>query len=112
VITQTTGRPIPQLGAALALAALLTEYPTLPALTWSAHRDGTLYGSLADGAALAAATRWEQALGGSLTTAHPYTFDSQPRIYRGLHVVWRDIKLHLAFHADAPAVLLAPAVAA
>ncbi|WP_439947263.1 hypothetical protein [Streptomyces sp. BBFR109] len=85
-----------QLSAALALAQLLQEHPTLPVAGWSIDSIfPVLHGHVheEDMAALAA---FAEVLGGSIRPNHEYEYQGRKVRSHRLSAVWRDVRVEIA----------------
>jgi hypothetical protein len=93
----------PQLGPALALAALRTEHPGLPLVIWSIQDDGALRGNDHGEDVRSSAEAWAKALGTPLTAPFRFAHSGAARVHQGVHTVWRDVELRVAFYSAASA---------
>jgi hypothetical protein len=82
----------PQLGPAMALVALRTEYPTLPPVKWELGSDGHLMGTCYDPDVFAL---YAEALAATPTSLNRSQRDGVIRESRQLFVTWRDVEISL-----------------
>ncbi|ABD94175.1 hypothetical protein [Kitasatospora aureofaciens] len=100
-----------QLSPALALAQLLAENPTLPALYWDIRPDGELNGHLWADDTRATQAAYRQALGIDRVLTIGYSVKGVAMLGTAMSVTWRDVHVHLSFRSLA-SVYLAEGVAA
>lgn len=82
----------PQLGPAMALVALRTEFPHLTPASWSLHPDGYLSGTVHDPDAFDA---YVEALGGKPLGRHQLEREGVIRESDHLFTTWHDVKITL-----------------
>ncbi|THA56144.1 hypothetical protein [Streptomyces sp. A1136] len=95
-------KPIPQLGAVMALAQLLQEFPDLPTATWSIDQyTGDLSGYLHD-AGMSDLDAYAQTLGGAVRPGRDYVYQGQLVRPHRLSAKWRDVEVTVAVVLPAP----------
>lgn len=85
---------IPQLGPAVALVQLLTEYPELPVATWTVEDTGSLHGHL-HSQSFAELDSYAALMGGSVRPGRDYEFRGQLVRPHRLATKWRDVEVSL-----------------
>lgn len=94
--------PIPQLGAAMALVQLLTDFPHLPHASWSVSLDtGSLHGHLHT-ASFESLTAFAAVLGGSIRPGSDFPITGRMMRSHNLHTVWRDVPVSVTVVLPAP----------
>ncbi|MEE4489375.1 hypothetical protein [Streptomyces sp. BE230] len=94
--------PIPQLGAAMALVQLLTEYPHLPHASWSVALDtGSLHGHIHT-ASFESLTGFAAVLGGSIRPGQDFPVAGRMMRPHRLHSMWRDVRVEVVAVLPAP----------
>lgn len=98
----------PQLGPAMALVALRSEFPHLPPVSWRLEENGHLSAHVESPAVFAA---YVEALGGTPMSRIRYMVDGGPRESDYLFTTWRDVEISLTgvYLVEAAAVLKAVA---
>ncbi|MFJ3834504.1 hypothetical protein ACIPY6_03185 [Streptomyces sp. NPDC090054] len=98
-------KPIPQLGAVLALAQLLQEHPELPPATWSVDQYlGGLSGYLHQ-ADMSDLDAYAQTLGGAVRPGRDYSYQGCTVRPHRLSAKWRDVEVTVTVVLPAPVSL-------
>ncbi|MEV0915463.1 hypothetical protein AB0I93_14480 [Streptomyces sp. NPDC049967] len=85
--------PTPQLGAAMALVQLLTEFPDLPHASWSVDQSTGILSGHIHNATFDALTEYASMLGGSVRPGHDFPMQGRMMRPHNLHTVWRDVQV-------------------
>lgn len=98
-------KPIPQLGAVLALAQLLQDCPDLPPASWSVDQyTGVLHGHLHD-AGMSELSAYAATLGGAIRPGRDYRSQGLTLRPHRLVTTWRDVEVSLVVVLPAPVSL-------
>lgn len=97
----------PQLGAAMALVQLLTEYPHLPHASWSVDQEsGSLHGHVHQ-ASFGALGQFAGVLGGSVRPGRDFPLAGRVMRPHNLHATWRDVAVSVTVVLPAPVAQVA-----